>query len=146
MLRLSALGFCFLLCGCEYDPMVNPAGGLVVDIDDSFQTDFSQTNISIKALDKSIYCIPKNEINRIFAEYSPDNDTAGKIDIQDISVRYLKSVNINEPIYFVDQVGLNFYVDKVKDPISIIYYRCEDLIDPESNDDSTRLSVEVKAG
>jgi len=138
---LSAL---FILTACSEVTSNRVDQGLDVKVDRSFEADVSQTSILIKSNSDVIYCIGKEEIDRLYDEMSDEKQTDA--DIADENVHYLKGVNIYAPVYLVDKVGLQIFVDNY-DAISkfeIPYYKCDELVNRDLDEASTEKLLRIK--
>lgn len=105
---------------------------LSVEIDRSFEESVSQTYIKIKSNDEHIYCISSMEIDRLYSEMS-DHESTDSINF-DKDVNYIRGVDITEPIFFVDDIGMKIFVDNFDRPRSfeISYFKCVDLLNKSS--------------
>jgi len=133
-----------LLTACDEATDKRAEAGLVATIDRTYEADFSQTHILIKSNSDVIYCIGKEEIDRLYDETSDSNKTNG--DLADEDVHYLKGVNIYAPVYLVDNAGLSIFIDDY-DAIStfeIPYYKCDELVDRQLDETSTEQFLRIK--
>ena len=127
------------------DVTSNPSrNGLSVEIDRSFEKSVSQTYIKIRSNDGNIYCISSMEIDRLYSEMSDHEITDSATFDKDVN--YMRGVDITEPVFFVDNVGMKIFVDDFDRPRSfeLSYFKCMDLMNNNLDESSTEKLLKIK--
>lgn len=130
--------------GCKDDALNSKRNGLSVEIDRSFEKAVSQTYIKIKSKDGIIYCVSSTEIDRLYFEMG-DGDVANQ-NQSDKDVNYMRGVDITEPIYFVDGVGIKIFVDNFDKSrtFKLSYYKCMELLDKNLSETLIEKTLIIK--
>jgi len=130
--------------GCTDDALNSKRNGLSVEIDRSFEKAVSQTYIKITSKDGVIYCISSTEVDRLYSEMG-DGDITNQ-DQSDKDVNYMRGVDITEPIYFVDDVGMKIFVDNFDKTrtFKLSYYKCTELLDKKLSETSIEKTLVIK--